>query len=96
MGDAVDDIRSTTPEGGCCTSSTPGSWLLSRFPIGAAIRSLQRDEGEAVASDVRRELRRWPTGIPFTTDVHTAVVHGVSAARRDDRSGRGPGGSEDG
>jgi SAM-dependent methyltransferase len=56
------------------------SWLLSRFPIGAAIRSLPRDDGEAVASDVVRALRRWPTGVPFTTDVHSAVATDVSAA----------------
>ena len=55
-------------------------WLLNRFPIGAALRSLPRDDGEAVASDVMRALRRWRTGIPFTTDVHTAIVNGVSAA----------------
>lgn len=55
-------------------------WLLNRFPIGAALRSLPRDDGEAVASDVMWALRRWRTGIPFTTDVHTAIVNGVSAA----------------
>ncbi len=56
------------------------SWLLSRFPVGAAIRSLPRDDGEAVASDLGRALRRWSTGVPFTTDVHTAVATGASAA----------------
>jgi SAM-dependent methyltransferase len=56
------------------------SWLLGRFPIDAVIRSLPRDEGEAVASDVGRALRRWRTGVPYTTDVHTATVSGVSAA----------------
>jgi SAM-dependent methyltransferase len=77
------------------------SWLLSLFPIGAAIRSLRPDEREAVASDVRRELRRWPTGIPFTTDVHTALVHrvaqlevtiGAAGAWEGRRTARRPGG----
>ena len=56
------------------------SWLLTRFPIGAAIRSLPRDDGEAVASELGRALRRWSTGVPFTTDVHTAVATGAGAA----------------
>jgi SAM-dependent methyltransferase len=54
-------------------------WLLDRFPIGAAIRALPQKAREDVATDLLRTFARSSLGgpmhrIPYTRDVHTAVV----------------------
>jgi SAM-dependent methyltransferase len=90
----ADDLRALLGEGGFVHASftrrrtivaLPSvndlfGWLLGTFPIGAAIRSLPGEEREGIASDLNRALGRLMDGIPFTTDVHTALATGVSGA----------------
>jgi hypothetical protein len=54
-------------------------WLLDRYPIGAAIRSLPSEVREEVVSDLLGAFEGWALEgsahrIPFTRDVHTAVA----------------------